>query len=213
MEQFNPITASVPDSSGEAFIKTALRRALRAIRERIEPDDARNFARAAADFLLADPHWASARQVALYMAMPHELSTVPLIKEAWAKGKRVWLPRCLPKKPGHPGHMDFVRCDSFEDLVPGIWGILEPGSHCAVFDPALDAAPDLLVMPAVGLDLQGNRLGQGGGYYDHLLRLPLWANVPRIGLVFACQLVPKLPHEPWDQPVAALLSEEGLTWL
>ena len=204
-------TGTMPAPDGD---KRALRQSLRAARRSLSPDAMTAAAHAATALLRADPLWVAARNVALYMAMPDELPTVPLIKEAWAEGKGVWLPRCLPRQPGEkgPGRMVFARCDALTDSAPGAFGIEEPLPHCPVLDPK-NVLPDLLLLPAVGLDQSGTRLGYGGGYYDNLLRDPAWAAVPRIGYVFACQIVPHLPREPWDQPVHALLSEEQLIWL
>ena len=69
----------------------------------------------------------------------------------------------------------------------------------------------VLLLPLVGMDRQGYRLGQGGGYYDVSLaaaehRLQPW----KIGVGFACQLCESLPHEAHDMRVDAFVSERGV---
>lgn len=69
-------------------------------------------------------------------------------------------------------------------------------------------AKDLLVVPGVGFDDDGYRIGFGGGYYDRLLaESPAWP----MGIAFECQRLTVLPRAEWDRPVAALATEDGVT--
>jgi 5-formyltetrahydrofolate cyclo-ligase len=66
---------------------------------------------------------------------------------------------------------------------------------------------DLLIVPGVGFDRTGHRLGYGGGFYDHYLEhYPGWT----IGLGFDCQLVDALPRQPHDHPIRMLITEKGV---
>jgi 5-formyltetrahydrofolate cyclo-ligase len=66
----------------------------------------------------------------------------------------------------------------------------------------------------VGFDHQGHRLGMGGGYYDatlaYLTRRRVWKKPLLIGVGFECQRVERLPHDPWDAPLDAALTEHNL---
>lgn len=116
--------------------------------------------------------------------------------------------------------MCLAPCACAADLRPGRYGIAEPDPvRCPAID--MDAvpgsasafAPDLAVIPGVAFDRRGNRLGHGAGYYDRFLAHPAMARTALVGLAYAFQIVPALPVAPWDRPVHALCTEEGLTWL
>lgn len=206
-------TASPPAGAAEGTFraagKAAVRRALSARRSSLSPEEARAKGEAAQAHLLRSPVWRSARCVALYAAVRGEIATQALLRAARDSGKTVLLPRVLPRSEAGEGQMVFASCNDEADLIAGCFGIPEPAARC----PVWDQAPDLLVLPAVGLDREGGRLGYGGGYYDRFLRRKDWRKTPRIGLVFALQIVDILPCDAWDIRVDALLSEEELLWL
>lgn len=70
---------------------------------------------------------------------------------------------------------------------------------------------DLLFIPLLGFDSHGFRLGMGGGYYDaslaHLNRVRSWRRPRVIGVAFSTQEVERLPNDPWDIPMDAVLTE------
>lgn len=116
--------------------------------------------------------------------------------------------------------MCLAPCACAADLKPGRYGIAEPDpARCPAIDmnaapgSASSFAPGLAVIPGVAFDRQGNRLGHGAGYYDRFLAHPAMARTALVGLAYAFQIVPALPVAPWDRPVHALCTEEGLTWL
>lgn len=112
--------------------------------------------------------------------------------------------------------MCLAPCACAADLKPGRYGIAEPDpARCPAIDmdAASTFAPDLAVIPGVAFDQQGNRLGHGAGYYDRFLAHPAMARTALVGLAYTFQIVPALPVAPWDRPVHALCTEEGLTWL
>jgi 5-formyltetrahydrofolate cyclo-ligase len=103
--------------------------------------------------------------------------------------------------------MRFGRVGRTTRMAPNRYGIPEP----------LDARPlrarqlDLLLMPLVGFDHRGYRLGMGGGYYDATLAFMqhrrLWRKPRLVGIAYECQRVEALPHDPWDMPLDAVLTE------
>ncbi len=188
--------------------KPVVRRLLAARRAALAPEEALEKGRLAQEHLLRDPLWRAARSVALYAAVRDEIDTRRLADEALRAGKTLLLPRVTAAAGTR--EMEFAPCTGPDDLVSGVFGIPEPDVRRC---PAWDTVPDLLVLPAVGLDRQGVRLGYGGGYYDRWLSRPERRACPRIGLVFRVQIVEALPCDPWDIRVDALLDEEALTWL
>lgn len=103
--------------------------------------------------------------------------------------------------------LTFHHCAATE-LQPGYKAILEP----AVTMPQL--RPDIVLVPLVGVDRSGNRIGQGAGHYDralHVLRLSLASYPPvlAIGLAWDVQLIDNAATDPWDQPLDALITPSG----
>ncbi|MDR3045808.1 MAG: 5-formyltetrahydrofolate cyclo-ligase [Desulfovibrio sp.] len=223
----------------DAEARQALRRAMLARRAALAPEEAARLGHTAQDALLASPAWQAARQVLLYVAVRNETATARLLDAAWADGKQVLLPRCVTSSPASgstsgsaapqqdaapaancDNEMCLAPCACAADLKPGRYGIAEPDpARCPAIDmdaaPGLapNFAPGLAVIPGVAFDRRGNRLGHGAGYYDRFLAHPAMARTALVGLAYAFQIVPALPVAPWDRPVHALCTEEGLTWL
>lgn len=204
-----PAATPPPIATADPHIKQALRRELRALRRDLDAEKRAQAARLAQNRVLALPVWRQARAVALYIALKEEMDTGLLLQCAWDEGKEVFLPRV---RPDEPGVMDFVRCAGPDDLAPGAFNLLEPLPSL----PGLRAddprfTPTLMVLPGVGFDRSGYRLGFGGGYYDRFL-----ASAPssllRLALCHHCQLLPNLPVAPWDQRVNCICTDKETLW-
>lgn len=113
------------------------------------------------DKFLNSPVLNKADSIGIFISMPLEVNTAPIIPALWKINKRVYIPRCLPKK-----RMEFTFYDKNTDLVKTKFGVLE--NH----DPNVEVKNnlDLIIVPglAYGLD-KNSRLGFGGGYYDRFL--------------------------------------------
>jgi len=97
--------------------------------------------------------------------------------------------------------------DTSPPLQTGQFGILEPPPECPTLQPQ---QVDLMLIPAVGCDRRGYRLGYGGGFYDRLLSQPAWAKIPAIAILFDFAVVSVLPNDSWDQPLSHICTESGL---
>jgi 5-formyltetrahydrofolate cyclo-ligase len=155
--------------------------------------------------LVALPEYKNARTVMTYVSMPDEVRTEPLLKDAWAKGRRVVVPFCVGNV------LQLFVLESLDELTPGTLGILEPRpelrSHAdRVADPS---ELDLVVVPGVVFDRQGGRVGYGKGYYDGLLKRVRPATGV-IALAFECQLVDRVPMLPHDVPMQKILTEQAI---
>ena len=149
-------------------------------------------------------------RVALYLPMAGEVDVRPCLEAAWRRGTTVFVPRITSRRRGR---MAFVP------WVPGIaqrrniFGIAEP----AVARRRASALHlDVVVLPVVGFDRRGNRLGMGAGYYDRVLRRRLdptrrWRRPRLVGVAFACQELDAIPASPWDVPLDLIVTERGLT--
>jgi 5-formyltetrahydrofolate cyclo-ligase len=95
-----------------------------------------------------------------------------------------------------------------QPLNQGAFNIPEPPST----NPVL--CPDhvtLMLVPCVGADRQGFRLGYGGGYYDRLLADPHWQNVVTVGIVFEEFVIDRLQTDPWDRALQWVCSDQNLS--
>lgn len=138
--------------------KRALRQKLRTM-ERMLPQAYRDASAAAiCHQVMGLPEYETAQVVFAFVGTEREIDTTALLRHVLARGKTLCLPRCGPE-----GSIDLCRVDTLEQLAPGTYGILEPMENC----PLLEAEDiDFVVTPCLSCDRQGNRLGQGGGYYD-----------------------------------------------
>jgi 5-formyltetrahydrofolate cyclo-ligase len=131
--------------------------------------------------------------VGLYRALPSECGTDLL---ASALGPRACFPCVVPGQ----AELQFRREGG--GWTRGALGVLEPGG-----EPVALRDIDVLVVPAVAVDLQGRRLGRGRGHYDATLSAFAGRSA---ALVFESQLVPEVPVGDHDHPVGAVCTEARL---
>lgn len=180
-----------------------LRRQLRARRRALGPGRQHAAARRLARTVAASPLFLQARRLALYLAADGEIDPAPLARLAWARGKQVFLPVL------HPLWQDrllFVAWRPGDRLARNRYGIPEPAALAGQVAPW---QLDLVLLPLVGFDAAGNRLGMGGGYYDRTFARRLdWPRKPRLcGLAHRCQQVERLPVRPWDVPLERVFTD------
>jgi 5-formyltetrahydrofolate cyclo-ligase len=106
---------------------------------------------------------------------------------------------------GPDGTMAFHRWEPDGELRPNRYGIDEPVGS----EPVGVEDLDVVVVPAVGVDRHGNRLGFGAGFYDRALS-DRPADLLTVAAVFECQLVDRLEPRPWDVPVDVVVTERAV---
>jgi len=149
--------------------------------------------------------WKNATEALLYWPIKGEIDLRPLVAELWQRDCRVLMPRC---RPDQPGEMDLACASCEDDLIPGPFSIMEPdGKKCP---PVLDCNPQIALVPGVGYDRKGNRIGFGGGYYDRLLATDQMRDTLVVGIGYDFQLIDHLPTQPWDKPVDVVCTEKEL---
>lgn len=154
--------------------------------------------------LLAMEEYQKASTVMTYLSFRNEVKTDGLIRQAMASGKKVLVPvtdifnkRIVPS----------LLLKFPEDLAPGPLQIMEPkAGSLRLCNPALI---DLVIAPGVAFDLEGNRLGYGGGFYDRFLLLTR-PDCVTVGLTFELQVLFRLESGPHDMPVNYVLTEERI---
>jgi 5-formyltetrahydrofolate cyclo-ligase len=141
---------------------------------------------AACELFLGQEPYRRSDSLLLYVALTGELDVRFIFERAQADGKRVALPRFLPETQRYGA---FFAAD--KPLVAGAFGILEP----ALDNPVPLNRLDLVVVPGVGFDARGRRLGRGKGFYDRILSE---ATGVKCGICFEEQLLETIPVEPHD---------------
>jgi 5-formyltetrahydrofolate cyclo-ligase len=146
------------------------------------------------------PGYEAAAAVLLYVsAFPEEIATRAMLELALGQGKRLICPRV--DRAERRLRLYCVE-DLDADLKRGTLGIPEPKRVCLEVDPTL---VDWVLVPGLGFDDRGFRLGRGAGYYDRLLPT-LRPDALRWALALECQFVEALPVEPHDVPVDGVMS-------
>jgi 5-formyltetrahydrofolate cyclo-ligase len=192
----------LPDSALKAS-RAALRSSLRADLSALSPEACLESSRQLCEHLKALPELRAASSVALYSAMPQEASLEPLYPWLRAGNRRLYLPRILPEFG-----LEFCLWRAEDVLKPHIYGMLEPAAGSEVATPA---SLDVILVPGLGFDRQGGRMGHGAGYYDRVL--PRFrARTRFIAVGFACQVRSEIPLQPWDVRMDKLVTELGVVF-
>jgi 5-formyltetrahydrofolate cyclo-ligase len=185
-----------PSPSGKSELRDAMRQRRRDYAASLAPDT-----RAALEEQLAnvlEPLLFKSSVVAGYFPMKDEVSTLAALSLAKAMGKAAALPAFVDRD----SRMTFRAGDPVD---PGPWGILQPGTD------ALTVSPDLILIPLIAIDQEGNRIGMGKGHYDRALPGLRDAGAMLVGVGWEFQLLGEpLTPDPWDVPLHAFASPAGL---
>ncbi len=182
--------------------KNQMRRELKSRLAQIRPDERTEKSRTICGYILDSEPFQAASVVMLFLSLPHEVDTTPLILAAWQKGKTV----AVPKVSWEQRHMIPVEINSLETgLKEERMGLRNPVSGVPV--PYEDIG--MVITPGLGFDRRGNRLGRGGSYYDqffsaHNIQAAKW------GVGFSMQLCPQIPTVPHDVPMDVIVTEQGV---
>jgi 5-formyltetrahydrofolate cyclo-ligase len=154
----------------------------------------------AAKILSSQDVWHSYKRVLLFLSMPGEFDTSPLVKKSFEDGKDVFFPVVEGKTL-----MRFYKADSaLGPWTAGPFGILEPERKKEYLFRVEDGAA-LIVTPGLAFDKTGRRLGRGGGFYDRFFaELPPAGDFFLCGLCLNAQLLPSVPADSFDRKVSAV---------
>jgi 5-formyltetrahydrofolate cyclo-ligase len=181
---------SIPD-------KPEWRRRLRDVLKGLSQAERDDASARACDLLRRQKPWQSAQAILFYAPTDDELDLTPLLDEAQQAGKMV----ALPRFDSETGTYQAIEVSDYrKDCVPGKFGILEPGGHCR---PLSLKHLDLALVPGLGFDVSGRRLGRGQGFYDRLL-----AGIARAkcGVASDQQVVERLPAQGHDVSMNFILT-------
>jgi 5-formyltetrahydrofolate cyclo-ligase len=193
-------------SASQPQDKVTLRRELRRLRRALAPKEHREASLAAARVITRLPQFTAGRRVAVYLAFDGEADPASLERHARRRGVRLFVPivsdvrhRLLRFHPLNNGR----RRGRFGIEIPQ-----RPGR------PLGARWFDLVIVPVVGIDARGRRLGMGGGFYDRALEFRRhrrrWRGPLLVGFAFDCQRVGSVFAQTWDVGLDAAATQSGL---
>ncbi|MCK9396768.1 MAG: 5-formyltetrahydrofolate cyclo-ligase [Methylobacter sp.] len=159
---------------------------------------------------IGQPIYRQAKTVMWYIHCRSEVRTQSALSGELTAGKCIVIPYCTKDEQGH-NKLGLWKLEDFAELVPGIWGILEPPKQ-RWGEPGKEIAPeqlDCVMVPGVAFDRNGGRLGNGAGYYDRLLKT-VRADAALIGVCFESQLVEQVAADAHDVAMDYVMTEKTL---
>lgn len=178
-------------------LKDRLRSSALDARRQLSDAERRDASAAVVDRLLHQPTLQRPGHVLLYAAMHDEVDLAGIVGPLRSRGVRTLFPRVAGDR------LELVAASDLRTLQLGYRGVREPSG------PRVDpGVVDVAVVPGVAFDPHGGRLGHGGGHYDRLLE-QLREDGVRIGVCFACQLVPRVPRATHDEPVDVVVTDRA----
>ncbi|GAE24765.1 5-formyltetrahydrofolate cyclo-ligase [Halalkalibacter wakoensis JCM 9140] len=180
--------------------KNELRENVKSLLHEVSHQDWSKWSKDISHHLLQSSYWKHAQVIALTISRGKEVDTYYLIETAWKQGKKVVVPRTnFPKKT-----MNFYQITSFEQLEERPYQLKEPKTQYCQAVP--NSMFDIVIVPGLAFDVEGRRLGFGGGFYDRFLPD---LHVPTIALAFPCQMVSSVPTDPHDCEVEHVIGVDG----
>ena len=188
------------DLSSEKDRKKQLREQIREAERLLDPSYIREAGNAVCRRLLSLPQYKSSSAVFCFASMTREIPTDTFLAQAIADGKRVCVPLCLGN-----GIMELKQIRSLSDLVPGYRGIPEPGKDAPA---VLPQQVSFAVIPCLTCNLNGDRLGRGGGYYDRFL-----SDFESFAVMICLDrlVTDSIPLEPHDIRIPNVLTERRIS--
>lgn len=129
------------------------------------------------------------QKVHAYLPMKAEIDIYPLIQELLTSDIKVYIPKTLKERK-----LEHLELHSLTEIETGLWGTQHP-KNSSIYTGSFD----LIIVPGLAFDLDYNRLGYGGGYYDNFLKEHRHAC--KIAIAYPFQIVKKVPVEAHDTKV------------
>lgn len=194
-----------------------MRKRVLAARDGLDETTRREASHRIVERVLARREFLNASGVHCFISLPGEVDTEAIFEACWNLGKATYVPYLNREER----RLGWARRKPGDALTAGALNVLEPRPENRAAVPL--EAIDLLLVPGVAFDRDGNRMGYGKGYYDDfcnrfaensVVKLrqgnDLAGIVPvRIGLAFSVQIVDAVPQDPWDRRMDVILTELG----
>ena len=186
--------------------KNQLRCMLLQCRRDLSYKEKNNVEKAIFDSIETFPPYQKSHHLAFYLPYDNEVNLKLLLAKAISKDKRCYLPVLKSNR-----HLDFYSYRPESRLIKNRFEIEE--TDVTQEKLIVSYALDLIFLPLVAFDKQGNRLGRGGGYYDRTLAFlkKRRANKPLlIGVAYEFQKLGNIPTEKWDIQLDFVVTEKNI---
>ena len=187
--------------AGIEQVKAAMRTRAHAMRDAMWPDRRAEASTAAAAHFLESVPLKPDDVVAAYWPIRDELDIRPVLTRLMDAGQ----PVCLPVVVGDGLPLELRLWQPGAALYPSGFGTLAPDELAPVV-----VEPDVILMPLLGFDKHGTRLGYGGGYYDRTLSR-IRTRPAVVGFAFSLQEFDHIPRDSHDVPLDVVVTENGVT--
>lgn len=179
-------------------IKNELRTRIKLLRGDLTEDVKRNHDNKIFKKIIESNEYKSSKIIFIYVSFDKEVDTIKLIKKALEDKKNVLVPKIISLKDG----MIAVEISSLQELSMSKYNILEPMLPAEIKHYEID----LCIIPGVAFDVNGGRVGYGGGFYDRFL-VKLKKDVSLIALGYKFQILDYVPMEEFDIKISSIISE------
>jgi len=182
-------------------MKDKLRKKLISLRKSISKNEVFEKSKKIKNRLFKMKEFKEASTILFYVSYDNEVYTHEMIKDSISNKKNIVLPVTDKKNKT----LILSKLESFYDLSPGAYNILEPSKE-KIKEISIDDL-DLIIVPGIGFDKNGHRIGHGKGYYDKLLKN---SKAPKIGLSFESQIVKNVHIEKHDIHMDKIITEKRI---
>lgn len=195
----------------EALLEQKAQMRREAYDRRAAQENRNEVSRQAVERFLALPEYQAAQTVMWYIHCRSETRTKTQLEAEVERGdKTIIVPYCTQDENGE-NKLGLWRLESLDEMVVGKWKILEPPRD-RWGDPDKEVQPedlDLVMVPGVGFDREGGRMGNGQGYYDRLME-KVRPDCPLIALCYECQLFDRILTAPHDIYMDQVVTEAAV---
>lgn len=182
------------------YRKKELREKMLALRRALSADETDQMAMSLREKIISLPQYIEAKRIMAFLAMRGEANLDPLIEQALADGKKIYIPVCLPER-----QMEAGRLLSMSDFTKGYLGLRSfPAPYATIAPEDLD----LVLVPAVACGLDGTRLGMGAGYYDRYLGRVSFEK--RVSVLWDFQITDSVPNGIYDKHISKIVTEKRI---
>lgn len=179
--------------------KKEIRAVMKANKEKLTTLDICRESRPVIDKVIESPEFEHAEAIYIYMEYNQEIITHAIMTRAWELNKRVAVPKVFSKV------MDFYYIESFDDVVPGYMGILEPIEYIKAKEESA-----LVILPGLAFDREFNRIGYGGGFYDGFFATHPDTVFTKMALCYDFQIIDHIDSEPHDYKVDVIVTPNNI---
>lgn len=185
------------------ILKEQIRKEIILKRDLLNPGEVNDKSQKVFEYLVEMKIFKESSNIFTYLSFKNEVKTDKIINHSLKCSKNVYIPLC------NTAIKELVVCkmDSWRDLEPSKFGILEPKIENIKIGNREDI--DLTIVPGVVFDRKGNRIGYGAGYYDKFFS-SLKNDICKIGICYSFQIIDTIVPSSYDVPVDYLVTEKEI---